>query len=686
MSRKRTLKKEQKRQEALLAQLEDLSRKGADDELLLRAAELGKGIAASPLAARWAEAADRALAKSLAGGDLGRIERLVRPIRTAGGPPRPLAPVAETVLDLAAGRLEAAQSRLAGLAGPQAAALGSFVHGLSDHPDLRPAADLFTALQRLEAEAFLPSPATLDGVARAVDSLRGSALAKGGEIQRLLGGASLCLSLLDHLAALGGQPSRAVCEWLRREGRSLATVLQAAGPPLLAPLRHTVRLRWRAVLQRRLATEGMAGLAALFEADPGLLTLDLQPEALTGLRCRRQARQLVAAGRAGDLILLLRSRARATSDSGALAVLWGLELWAGRSLEPPEEEEEDVAEEDLAPSVHEILVRLGAMTREIERRFPPAGRPEVARVLRKELFALCEALPFCEHTAEAALSLLEHLPGDLGLLLLGIAGAVAGDDAWSLEALTARLATAAPVSIANDRAAVQRVMAEAAREKPSVLARILGHLRLWVPDGDWPEIAELTARETGKSFSRSLAGASLQAVVARAGFDASLAPLRRRLEGLRPFLEGTFDFSAQELILDAWQSDARTVSRKIGAFLRTWSGLEGALVPFQILENALTPWATKGANKAIELFAGAVIDRLDSRWRLWSDDVPALASLAGREGRRRLAEKIREILAAPDLEHEGRRKLQEALEELEPVPPARTPKPQGKGKQLRMDL
>jgi hypothetical protein len=335
------------------------------------------------------------------------------------------------------------------------------------------------------------------------------------------------------------------------------------------------------------------------------------------------------------------------------------------------------------------------MTREVERRFPPAGRPEVARLLRKELFALCEALPFCEHTAEAALSLLEHLPGDLGLLLLGIAGAVAGKDARSLEALTARLAASAPVSIANDRAAIERVMAEAAREKPPVLARLLGHLRPWVPDGDWPEIAELTAREAGKSFSRSLAGASLQAIAERIGWDRAFAPLRHKLEDLQPFLGGTFSFSAQELILDAWQSDARTVSRKIDAFLRTWPGLEGALVPFQILDNALTPWTTKGADKAIELFAGAVIDRLDSRWRLWSEDVPALDSLADRQGRRRLVEKIREILAAPDLEDEGRRELQEALEELEPTPPARTQKP-GKKKhprsrkgglpQLRMDL
>ncbi|HSN85620.1 MAG TPA: hypothetical protein VL025_02630, partial [Thermoanaerobaculia bacterium] len=525
-------------------------------------------------------------------------------------------------------------------------------------------------------------PATLEDLTRTVEAIRLCTPADSVEMQRFLAGAGPCLSLLGALAPLADQPSRAVGDWLRREGRSLAAVLQAAGSPLLAPLRHAVRLRWRAVLQRRVAAEGMAGLAALFEADSGLLALDLEPAALTGLRWRRQARQLIAAGRAGDLILFLRSRARATSDSGALAVLWSLELWAGRSLEPPEEEEEDVAEEDLAPSVHEILVRLSAMTREIERRFPPAGRPEVARVLRKELFALCEALPFCKHTAEAALSLLNHLPGDLGLLLLGIAGAVAGKDTRSLDALEARLAASAPVSIANDRPAVQRVMAEAAQEKPAVLARILSHLRPCVPDGDWPEIAELTAREAGKSFSQTLADASLQAVVARVGFDASLTPLRRGLEDLRPFLGGTFSFSAQELILDACQSDAHTVSQKIDAFLRTWPGLEGALVPFQILDDMLTPWTTKGVEKAIELFAGAVIDRLDSRWRLWSGDVPALASLADREGRRRLAEKIREILAAPDLEDEARRELQEALEELDPTPPARTQKP-GKKKQPR---
>ncbi len=115
MSRKRILKKHQKKQETLLAQLEELYLQGAAEEFLLLAEQL-PDPAASPVAAGWTEMAERAVRESLAGGDLGRLPRLVRALRRSGRL-RPLAVLAEAVLDLAEGRLETARGRLAALAG-----------------------------------------------------------------------------------------------------------------------------------------------------------------------------------------------------------------------------------------------------------------------------------------------------------------------------------------------------------------------------------------------------------------------------------------------------------------------------------------------------------------------------------------------------------------------------------------
>ena len=62
--KKRSLKKQQKRQASALAQLEALYRRGADDELLVLAAEQAGDLSGSPFAAKWSEVADRALRHS----------------------------------------------------------------------------------------------------------------------------------------------------------------------------------------------------------------------------------------------------------------------------------------------------------------------------------------------------------------------------------------------------------------------------------------------------------------------------------------------------------------------------------------------------------------------------------------------------------------------------------------------
>jgi hypothetical protein len=579
VSGRRSLKKQQKREESALAELEEMIRRGAEERFLARAAELFPDPSASPLGTRWAEVADRALRQSLARADLNRLESLLRSLRRSARP-RPLALIAEAVLDLAAGRRTAARSKLAALPTDLGAPLQSLHQTLQtlagdelpDDPSLRAAEDLLRACRRLEACAFAPTAADREALARSLHALRGAAPA-ADPLLNLLNGAERCLRLLDDLATLEGAPASEVLAWLRGEGPARAATLAAAqtpveamGTPLLATLHHAVRSRWRAVLERVLDQEGAAGLAALCAADPKLLVADIDlsggiQEGLASLRQRARAEQLAAGHRYGELADLLRGRSRTVSAEGDLAALWGLELWARGRL--PEEEEEDEDDEDFIPEsrAHRSLVRLQEMAAEIGTRFSTAYRAEVAGVLRGELFLLCAHTRFCAHTAGAALSLLEHEPagaGQTGLLIAGVAGAVNSSDNRALRALQDRLSRSgrAPAGDRQDQDVIRSLMVDVAQESPEKVARILDIVRPLFAGGVWPEIAALVAEEMAQGLAAFVRELSLEALN-----DGELAQVlgevRRDLALLRPALAGTPGFAAMELLLDCRQPDRR---------------------------------------------------------------------------------------------------------------------------------
>ncbi|HYX24794.1 MAG TPA: hypothetical protein VFC23_11625 [Thermoanaerobaculia bacterium] len=682
MSGKRSLKKQQKRQATALAQLGELYRRGADDEFLARAAEQVADLAASPFAAQWAEVADRALRQSLARADLGRLDRLLRALRKSG-PPRPLAILGEGVLDLAAGRLDAARSRLATVAaGVLPPGLLADLQALAqDSPDLFPedpylraAAELFAAFQGLDREA----------VARSLRTLRSLIPEEPQDAERrrllaLLDASDLRLLLLAALEALAtrlsllpetpegteARASRAAADWLRGPGPSLAAALAAAVPPLLAPLQHAVRTRWRSVLERVAAEEGPPGLAALCAADPGLLAhdVDLQESGRAGLRQRAQAQQLLATGRYAELAQLLRSRSRAAVEPGDLAALWSLELWACQRMpdEPETEDDEDWASDLSEPSPHATLVRLGEMATEVGRRFPAEQRAEVARVLRDELFDLCEAAGFCDHTAAAALSLLEHQPGDLGLLIAGVAGAIVDGAPRALHALEAQIERRGP---ANAEAIAHRLLAQAAQERSPLLARILDKVRPLFSGDAWPEVAELVAREMGGHFAQVLCAASFQTLGEPELARRIPQGAREVLALLRPALGGTRGFAATELTLDCCRPDRPAVEQRLARFLAGDPGCEGVLVALQVVDRALMPWMPKGLEVAFGGLAEAAIDRLDDRWQLWGRAVPLMAAGAAGGPLKRLEKKVRQLLASPAIPAEGREVLEEGLQAI----------------------
>ncbi len=118
MARKRARKKQEKRRGDLVGRLQELERRGADEEFLALAARELADPAEGPSAALWVEVADRALLRALEAGDLARLARLLPSLGPAGRR-RPLAALAAAVLDLAVGRLDAGRARLETLgAGP----------------------------------------------------------------------------------------------------------------------------------------------------------------------------------------------------------------------------------------------------------------------------------------------------------------------------------------------------------------------------------------------------------------------------------------------------------------------------------------------------------------------------------------------------------------------------------------
>jgi hypothetical protein len=704
MSRKRILKKLHKLQEVAVARLGDLYLQGADAEFLALAAEHFEAPAASPLAAEWAEVAERAVRGSLSQGDLGRLEDLLRSLRRSGRLRpllRSLITASEAVLDLSAGRLEAARTRLAALAGTGEAArvlppdLLSSLQALAqdepvgggwrlDEPYLQASRDFAQALRRCAAGASAPAADCRD-LARSLAEMRSAAPAEtpaDAELRRLFDEAGRCLSLLNDLAGLearlallpqGERPQMSVviAGWLRGPGPLLAATLGSSEPALLAPLRRTVGLRWRALLERVAAREGPPGLMALWTANPKLLAHDMHlPRGVAGLREAAQARQLLAARRYEDLARLLRSRSQTAVDRGELAALWSLELWAS-SQEPDKEEEDE--EWTTEPPLRGMTVRLQQMSGEIGRRFSPEDRAEVARVLRNVLFGLCRETFFNEHLARAALALLEHQPDDIGLLVAGVAGAVAAEDSQTLRTLEARLALGVEAQ-AKDLPIVRLLMVEVAREDPWDLAPILERLRRLFAGPAWTEIAQLVAREMGGTFARTLREESLD------GEDVSLT--RSALVRLRPLLAGTPGFAAAEVVLDCWHATPRTVDKRLDRFLAAFPGLDAPFAAFQMMDRALLPWGQRGAHSAFQRLVSAVIDRLDGRWQLWSSVLPSLAMTAEESDRRCLDEKIRRLLSSPELTAEGREILGQALrviEELDamrrvPVRPQRAPR------------
>lgn len=686
MSRKRLLKKERARFEALEERLERLHRQGADEAFLDLAQ--GRFRDLSPRSAElYGQVVDRTLRRALAGAELPRVERLLsRTDRDARS--RPLARLAEAVIHLAAGRLAEARSGLAACT-PAAGApwpprLTEALAALSDPGSLAPGSGGIEApgagavrrfqweLAAVQEQGFRLPPAKIEELRQATGELR-AALPADPALKRLLDAAEEHLRLLAELAGLEKALRRPddeqppVAFFLDRV-RGISRPLLAAfrdGPPaaLLRPLHHALRLRWRALLALAAEQGGATTWASLYAASPGLFALDLESAGdIEGLKAWNAVRELREAGNYRQLARLLGSLSGAEKTPERMARLWSVELWAwGRAAEADIEEREEQEDDELAmpaePAVHTALVRLGRMAGEISDRLPSEQRPAAARFLRGQLFDLCAAQHFCNHSVDAAAALLRHLPEDPGLLVVALAGAVCSRDVRARRLFADRIASRGAAR-PDDRSVVLRLVGEIALEKTDATVQILPLLRPLLGEEAWPQALDVV-------FGTFVADVCARLLFYYEGED-EIRLILRELEVYRPLLAEHPELAVLEAALDCalpGRSGGAQVLRKL---LKNTPRLEAALVAFRLLAAMDDfPGAPSGVGKALDHAREMAISRLDLRWRLWQPLLINLVTGASRKQTRLLRDRIQELLRHTELKPEDREGLEEALTQIE---------------------
>jgi hypothetical protein len=546
MSRKRQLKKERARLEELDRQLERLARQGADEAVL----ELARGRAGElgPASLEiWSQAADRALRRALAGADLARVKRLLAWIGQSPGTIPGLLGLAEAVVHLDEGRPGEARTALASAADgpPGLVAAVAAVAALLDPcpPDGIEDAGVPAVRSLREALSSLPQGGEPERLRPVLAELRAALPAGAAAARRLLDAMDEALHLLDGLSAAEREPGRT-----RALFRPLLAVFRAGPPaPLLRPLHHALRLRWRSLLERVAEREGPAAWIDLHEVAPALFALDLEisggPESLRrwfevhGLRRNGLYRQLAG---------LLASLGGTETAPGRRVLLWSLELWAWEQAERAEVERGKDAFEILvrpeSPDL-EALRRLGRMAEEAAIVLPSEQRPGAARFLRARLIGLSEQL-LSTHAAEAAEALLRHLPDDPGLLFIALAGARASGDLRRQKRIEARIEARTPARGAaprGDRGTLLRLVSHLTLGSTELIAGLLPLLRPLFDEEAWPQALDIVLLDFTEYVRDSLEWSF--------GDPGEAGSLLRELEIYRASLSGRPGFAALERLL-----------------------------------------------------------------------------------------------------------------------------------------
>lgn len=712
MSRKRKLKKQRKRQQEWIEQLEELYLRQADDAFLEAAEAHHKALDASPVADLHDEVVDRALAGALNAGDLARVGELlgrVRRVRRGAG--RPLVLLAEAVDLLAKGRREAAAASLEALAEAGAAAPGvdprlpgilralAATGGGAAPPDAASATEpvwrkieqtarlsraleghavsgsglprsveldssshravwsFYRALMAVAARDFRPGTKTLETLDRAVRAGRREAPADAA-LERLLAETARRLRALTALRQLeqtlrrrrGARAEELLLERLSATGIS-PELLRDDPPALLRPLHRALRSRWRALLERVSERRGAAGLAALLAARPETFAADLDSDAETAeIKKRIELAPLLESERFGELAALLRAAGARTESAHRLAALWSLELWAWH------EEHESVVRPARSPAdPHRRQQRLLEMATSLSSRFGAGERPEVARFLRDELLQLYDELYFCRHSLLAAEALMEHLGDDPGLLIVGLAGAACSEDERARRRLAARAAARGPARAGRE--ALLRLVSAIVAEEPAVAVPVLTASQPLFDEAGWRAALDRVATDATAGMREGLEEASEMALDVPEEAEWIRNAVRRDLDLYRPLLGERLEIAALDVALDSHGATPEAARLQVRHFLSRFEGLEPALMLYHQARELSPEGSYARVDPAI---AAAVFERLDSRWPLWAACVMHHLAFgdATKAQVRRLKQKIRGFLREEALDEDDRAALE----------------------------
>jgi hypothetical protein len=252
---------------------------------------------------------------------------------------------------------------------------------------------------------------------------------------------------------------RRLREFLVNNKNRLIRLLGQKPPALLGNLEYAWRHRWHELLEKVGRRFDSAIWSEFYAFCPQVLSYYLVPrqpvsgahQAMWFLRVDR----LLNGDEYRELTQVLAQQSRRESlRPNQLACLWACELWAWRRVLsrvqslPSFSESLARRQGTLSPSpeddleVPEILFNLGRleeMAGALKQRFSAEECKEVARVLRDETLLLASQFGFSDSLRSLVEALLESLPGDLGLLLLGLMVAQGSGDERAQQVFTSQI-------------------------------------------------------------------------------------------------------------------------------------------------------------------------------------------------------------------------------------------------------
>lgn len=475
---------------------------------------------------------------------------------------------------------------------------------------------------------------------------------------------------------------RRLREFLATNHHLLIRLLPEKPPALLGNLEYAWRQRWHDVLDRLGKRFDRAMWSEFYAFRPQVLSYQLVPlnPELGGHRAIWYLRidRLLRDEKHGELAQFLAKQSRVRSlRPDQLARLWACELWARRntlnrartptspSTSPSTRSETTKLRTGHGPDTTEMrhtLTRLGEMATSIKRRFAVEVRPEVARVLRDEVLALTAQHGFSAQLIPLAEALLETLPLDLGLMIVGQAAALSSGDGKAQRRFAPRFAKCP--SATEDLVRLLPLLRTVAALPAEHAIAILREARTNLGTEGWNRIEGFLRLEVRQQMVLHLWQAAAHRSDEHFGRTATLRRAEQALNDYRSLLGDIMELAAAQVVIKSWLAVPSALSlERTRQFLATFASLEAAVVLFCYVAAA-TPREHKGLDHLRTLSIDTLIARLGGAWYVWKPAIPLLALRCSPTQYDRLCQRIEELLASGSLTLEESHPLRLALDQL----------------------